>query len=328
MIVCTGGIGPTKDDLTRQVLAAVAGVELELRPEIEDHIRNIFANYGREMPENNRVQAFFPIGSNIIPNAEGTAPGIDVIAGNSRIFALPGVPYEMKEMWNTYIQPQLLASGTAKNVIKHHVVHCFGAGESQIELMLEGMTDRDHVPRVGITASKATISMRIAALAKSEDECDEQIATTVRSIEDKLGELVFGANGQELQDVLVELLRQRELTVSILDFGFGGGVGLALSKADTRASVLQGAVAKTRRHWRDENSIEETAAKFRQQMSTDIAVVVSPAEKAEDQRFYEIAICSSDETVVVNQKYAGHSGLIEDRTVKQILNQVRLFLMK
>lgn len=327
IIVCTGGIGPTKDDLTRQVIAKVASVELELHPEIEQHIRNIFASYGRQMPANNRIQAFFPAGSNVIPNSEGTAPGIDLIIGNARIFALPGVPYEMQEMWENYVQPQLLRSGDSSRKIKHHVVHCFGGGESQIELMLDGMTDRDHIPRVGITASKATISLRITALAKDENQCDQQIKDTVESIELKLGDLVFGCNGEELQDVVVALLQKKAQTLSICDYAFGGAASLALFKADVRDAVIRSGAIRTRRDWRNEKSIQDAARAYHRKSDTDFNVTISPTRKEGDERFYDVAVCDRANNIhIATNKYAGHSGLIEDRTVKQILNELRLHL--
>ena len=327
VIICTGGIGPTKDDLTRQVIAEVAEVELELRPEVEDHIRSIFANYGREMPDNNRIQAFFPRDSRIIPNSEGTAPGIDVVANGCRIFALPGVPYEMKEMWEHYVQAQLLNTATNQKTIKHHVVHCFGGGESQIELMLDGMTDRDHIPRVGITASQATISLRITALADNQTQCEQQIETTVSTIHEKLGDLVFGSNGQELQDVVLRMLSDAEQSLAILDFGFGGAAALAIFKSDLRDTILKTAQVKTRRDWRVVDCHRSAAEGFRSATATDVAIVISPTRKYDDQRFYDIAICDSQHTKIVTQKYSGHSGLIDARTVKQILNQLRLHLL-
>ena len=142
IVICTGGLGPTQDDLTRQVLADVADVELQFDAATEEHIQGIFKSHGRQMPENNRVQAYFPAGSKIIHNREGTAPGIDLLIGDCRIFALPGVPYEMEQMWEDHVEAAIVSLQGQSKVIRHYAVHCFGAGESQIELMLDGMTDR------------------------------------------------------------------------------------------------------------------------------------------------------------------------------------------
>ncbi|MEQ1907108.1 MAG: competence/damage-inducible protein A, partial [Pirellulaceae bacterium] len=111
MVVATGGLGPTADDLTRNVLAKVMNVELRSDEATIEHIRSLFRRYRREMPESNLVQANFPIGSRIIPNPEGTAPGIDAEVNSHdrrcRFFCLPGVPAEMHEMWNGYVRPEI-----------------------------------------------------------------------------------------------------------------------------------------------------------------------------------------------------------------------------
>jgi nicotinamide-nucleotide amidase len=112
IVVCTGGLGPTADDLTREALAACIGTDLVLDPVVLEHIRNLFARRRREMPERNQVQAMFPRGSRVIPNPHGSAPGIDlqIPRGDrtpSRIFALPGVPAEMQEMWQQTVGPAI-----------------------------------------------------------------------------------------------------------------------------------------------------------------------------------------------------------------------------
>ena len=173
IILITGGLGPTADDLTREVIAQLADAPLELHQPSLDHIRRRFESYGREMPENNVIQAMFPQGSNVIPNPHGTAPGIDIVLNGDRkpvrIFALPGVPAEMKQMFEAYVQPELEKQFRGGKVIRHRTIHCFGQGESATEAMIPDLIQRDREPRVGITASKATISLRIVSTEVSED---------------------------------------------------------------------------------------------------------------------------------------------------------------
>lgn len=322
-VVVTGGIGPTKDDLTRQVLAKVAGVELEFHAEIEDKIRAIFNSIGREMPENNSIQAYFPSGSKVIPNAEGTAPGIDISIGNSRLFALPGVPYEMQQMWADYVAPAI-SQRDQSLVIRHHVVHCFGMGESQVELMLEGMTDRDHEPRVGITASQATISLRITAVGKTEQDCQQQIKKTCDTINQKLGDLVFGENGVELCEVVIAQLAEQNQTVAITDFGFGGSAGVELLRVDRNRSCV---VTSNASHpVNQEFELEAAAQSIRESTGADIGVAISSLQESENKASYQIAISNASDSKTATQQYGGHSGLRQMRTTKQILNQIRHFL--
>lgn len=324
IVVSTGGIGPTKDDLTRQVIADVAQVPLEHNADVENHIRAIFESYGREMPENNRIQAFFPTGCNIIANQEGTAPGIDLKIGDSRVFALPGVPYEMKQMWLDHVLPAILQSNGTASVIKNHVIHCFGAGESQIEQMLDGMTNRDHVPRVGITASHSTISLRITAIAESDVECDRQVQTVAEKAERLLGDLVFGSNGVELQDVVAQELSATQRSISIIDFGFGGSAAAELFVADNQNLVIEASVKQPSQL--DPALIESEAHAIRNSSRSDIGVAISAIRETENGHVYDVAIVDENGTKVNTLRYAGHSGLKAARTRKQILNQIRLFL--
>ena len=143
VIVLTGGLGPTADDLTRDVVARVANVELEFDQATLDKIRHRYEQRGRAMPENNRRQAWFPAGCRIIPNPRGTAPGIDMplpdVHGRpARLFALPGVPAEMKPMWQESVVPAIARMNPGSATIVYRSIQCFGAGESDIEMMLPG----------------------------------------------------------------------------------------------------------------------------------------------------------------------------------------------
>ncbi len=204
VVVCTGGLGPTRDDLTRQALAAVLDQPLELRQSALDHIHRLFARRNREMPQRNEVQAMFPVGSLQIFNPQGTAPGVDATfhrpdGSSSRLFALPGVPAEMKRMFDETVAPRILESGgNTRRHIEHHVMKFFGVGESDMEQRLGEMIARDHVPRVGITVSSATISLRISAIGQSPQECHRQIESTRAEIMERVGELHFG-DGEEFE---------------------------------------------------------------------------------------------------------------------------------
>ena len=194
LIVVTGGLGPTEDDLTRQALADTFGVELRLDEPSLEHIQDLFRQRrNRDMPPANRIQAMFPAGANVIPNRHGTAPGIDMRQsrpdrGDVRIFALPGVPAEMREMWHETVAPAIeTLLGRTRRVIRRRVIHCFGAGESDVERMLPNLIARGRVPQVGITASQATISLRITAEAETEAACDALIEPTAATIYEQIG---------------------------------------------------------------------------------------------------------------------------------------------
>lgn len=245
VVVATGGLGPTADDLTRDALAAVAGRPLRLDEKALEHVGGIFARRGMQMPESNRLQAMFPQGSRVIDNPHGTAPGIEMTvdrgeiglnnedcAGVCRVYALPGVPSEMREMWEGSLRGLLCAAGAGKRIVMHKKINCFGAGESRIEEMLPDLIRRGRKPTVGITASGATISLRISADGESEAECLATVEPTVKIIRDCLGGLIFGEDEETLQDAVVSLLRSRGETLAAAEWGTAGLVTRWLSEAD------------------------------------------------------------------------------------------------
>ncbi len=195
LVIITGGLGPTLDDLTRQALAELAQVELVLDEPSLAYIKSLFARRQRDMPESNVVQAMFPAGSEIIPNPRGTAPGIWMEVGRKgrdapcRIAALPGVPSEMKPMFVHAVLPRLPGTG---NVIRRARINCFGVGESDAERILGDVTARGRDPEVGITAHEATITLRIEAHGATAEECEAKIAATTRIIRERMGDFVFG----------------------------------------------------------------------------------------------------------------------------------------
>ena len=231
MVVATGGLGPTRDDLTREALAAVAGQPLELRQSAMDHIESLFASRKRPMPERNRVQAMFPLGTDEIFNPQGTVPGIDLQVARpgkspSRIYALPGVPAEMKRMFEDTVVPRILAQSGGGARIRQLVMKFFGTGESDMEQRLGDMISRDRQPRVGITVSAATISLRIVATGDSDQACEEMIAKTRAEILELVPEFYFG-DGETFEQyhAIDGLLRERNQSLMVIELGRAAPLG-------------------------------------------------------------------------------------------------------
>lgn len=245
IVLITGGLGPTLDDLTREALAALLGVELVLDESSLQIIKEMFSRRNRTMPERNSIQAMFPAGTEPIPNPRGTAPGIWVEIPRPgktpcRLAAMPGVPSEMKPMFRDSVLPRLSdLCGTGK-VIRSSRVNCFGLGESHADELLGDLTARGRDPEVGITVHEGTITLRIEAHGDSVEECELKIRQARATARERLGQYVFGDNDEELQDVVLRHLSQQEATLLTAESSTGGLLAMWLSNVEGPGTCYRG----------------------------------------------------------------------------------------
>ena len=350
VIVATGGLGPTADDLTRDALAKATGRQLVLDAEALEHVRGLFARRQRPMPPQNELQALFPAGSRIVPNPHGTAPGIDLTVDRpgrsaSRFFALPGVPAEMREMWEQTVATRLREAGAGQRIVRHRKIKCFGAGESQIESMLPDLIRRGRYPRVGINASQATIILRITAEETSEQLCDAAITPTVATIHECLGSLVFGEGEDELHHAVVRLLRQQGKTLATAEWGTAGLVGewldgiteaegcyvgglIVASEAALTATLEVPAAAMAQYTPASGEVAAAMAEACRRRFTADYGLAVSRFprwEPASPQPVF-LALASPQGVQVKSLPFASHPDLLKTYIAKQALNLARLAL--
>lgn len=350
VVVVTGGLGPTADDLTREAIAEATGQPLVLDPEALKVLHKFFARYRRKMPEQNRRQAMFPAGSRAIPNPHGTAPGIAVEVAKTgsapcRLFALPGVPPEMVEMWGLTVSPELRQAVPGRRVVKHRKIKCFGAGESQIEAMLPDLIRRGRTPRVGINASKTTIILRITAEGTTEEACDAAMEPTVATIRRCLGKLVFGEGEEELQHAVGRLLRQKGKTLATAEWGTGGMVADWMHEARESQGHYLGGIVVTgpesldralalpteliRRHApQSRDLVGAMAAGCRERFGADFGLAVGPfphfdPAAAEPESVF-FALASAAGVHVKSSPFAGLPATLKILCAKRALNLVRL----
>lgn len=217
-LLISGGLGPTADDLTRQALAEILDRPLQSNTAWLEELSSFFQKRGRPMPESNKIQAMIPAGARMIRNTAGTAAGIDTVfrgpSGRAcRIFAMPGVPKEMKLMFGLDVAPNMSAAGRAR-YIRSLTLHTFGLGESAVAEKLGNLMDRDRNPSVGTTVSAGIVSLRINARADDLAHADRQLQQTADQCRAVLGELIFGQEDQSLASVVGQLLARSAQTVT------------------------------------------------------------------------------------------------------------------
>jgi len=278
IVLVTGGLGPTLDDLTREAMARFGNVELVRHEPSLEHVKSMFARRNRPMPERNLIQAMFPAGSEPLPNPRGTAPGIWMPYQRSDgkiayVAAMPGVPSEMKQMFRQQVLPRLDGSG---QVIRRARINLFGVGESQAEEILGDLTARGRDPDVGITVHEATITLRITAAAGSVDECREKIEKTREAIVNRMGTLVFGVEDEELEHALVRLLSLRRASLSTAESGTGGLLAHRLTGVPGfETSYMGGVVVPTNSAKRELVSVDPMLIRQYGPISQEVALAIA-----------------------------------------------------
>jgi len=221
IVITTGGLGPTIDDPTREAVAKAAGVETEFREDLWEQVVETIARYGRKPSENQKRQAYVPKGAIGIKNPVGTAPCFIVETPRNAVISLPGVPNEMEHVLHESIIPYLQQRFKLDEVIKVRVLHCAGLGEGMID---EKIADLELLsnPTVGLAAHTGVVDVRIAAKAKSESEANAMIAEIESQVRERLGAIVFGADEDKLEEVVLDLVARRGLTLTAIESGLDG----------------------------------------------------------------------------------------------------------
>ncbi len=253
VIVC-GGLGPTHDDLTREAIAAVMGVELRNNEQVADVIREMFASRGRRMAENNLRQAQVPEGATIIAQTRGTAPGLicpvrfeDAADGVEKvIYAVPGVPHEMKDMIERAVLPDLLARSGEAGVIISRTLRTWGESESGLNERLDPVIDRLEAagnPTLAFLASGwEGLKVRLTAKAATESAARVLLGKWEGEVRALIDETVFGTDDDTMESVVLQLLRERGLSLGLAESVTGGLVAGRLTNVPGASDVFRGSI--------------------------------------------------------------------------------------
>jgi nicotinamide-nucleotide amidase len=241
-VILTGGLGPTQDDVTREALAAVAGVRLVRKPELEAWLRERFARMSiHRMAEMNLRQADVPEGARTIDNPRGTAPGLIMELHGKPVYAVPGVPREMEGMLEQVVLPDLAARAGEGRAIVSRTLRTAGVGESRLAEQLTPLWEESGAGQVTMAylASAGEVRVRLTAVGATREEALGEIAPVEARIREELGDIVYGVDDETLEAVVGRLLRERGLTMataeSLSDYYLGGVVAYA---TDAKASQL------------------------------------------------------------------------------------------
>lgn len=350
VVIVTGGLGPTQDDLTKETIAKVLGLNMSIDEKSLAHVEEFFRVRGRKMPETNRKQAVMPEGSTVIPNKIGTAPGVLIEKDGKTVVVLPGPPVEMQPMFTETVEPYLKKKlGRDKMVIISRVLRILGIGESAIEECIRDLVDEQTNPTIAFLAPRGEVLIRITAKAKNKGEALRGIAKLEKEIRKRLGDCIYGVDEDTMEKVVAGLLRERGLTLSVAESCTGGliaqrltsvpGVsdsfmyGIVTYSNDSKVQLLGVPPEVIEKHGAvSEETALEMVKGVRQACGTDLAIattgIAGPGGGTPEKPVGLVYIGFADRLTTVVQKYmfAGDREVIRWQTSNAALNLVRKYL--
>ena len=272
MIITTGGLGPTQDDLTKEVIAQAMGDRLVVSPEALSALKDRYERSGRPMTENNLKQANMPESAQILPNDQGTAPGFWLEKKGKIIVSIPGPPREMTNMFEKEVKPRLISR--QDSVIYYKILRTFGLGESKMETVLLPLIDGQTDPTIATYAKEGECSLRIASKRPTKEEAEAAVEDMTARVMDIIGEYVYSTDNEELADVVANMLLDKNITISCAESCTGGLFAGTLINTDGISKVFDRGIVT----YSNEAKIKELGVKAE---TLDTFGAVSPETAAE-----------------------------------------------
>ncbi|NLY47129.1 MAG: competence/damage-inducible protein A [Tissierella sp.] len=345
LIITTGGLGPTKDDMTKEVISKALGLELELDPVMEENIKNLFDRMGRCMSNNNVKQATKPKGSSFIENSIGTAPGIYINKDNKKLIMLPGPPREMKLMFNNHIK-DLIHDDL---FIVSKSVNTVGIGESSLESKLVELNLASVNTSIATFAKDGTVEIKIIGKGKDKEQIQLEINSIIKTIDEEFDKYIYGYDNVELEEIVVKKLINKGYKIGLCESCTGGLVSSLITKVPGASNVLERAIVS----YSNSSKIEEVNVKsatlekygavseetayemakgLMDKVNLDLVVsitgIAGPDGETEDKPIGLVYICimTKENYKIIKSNFNGNRTLIQNRTAIKALDEIRKIL--
>jgi len=349
IVIMTGGLGPTKDDLTKETISEFFGRKLVLHQESLQKIEDFFKKLNRDMTENNKKQAYLPEGSLVIENNNGTAPGCIIEDGQKVVVMLPGPPKEMRPMFDKTVMDYF--SKKAKFKIVSRFVRIFGIGESAMEEKIIDIIDRQTNPTIAPYAKDGEVTLRITAMCNNDKEGEELITPVIDEIKNRLGDTVYSVDNKNLEEVVGELLIKNNISISFAESCTGGLLSSKITDIPGISSVFAGSMVtysndvKARNLGVSEETLKthgavssstakEMAVNIRRIMNTRLGLsitgIAGPGGATESKPVGLVYVALADENDVVCRKLnlLGDRNKIRNNTVLNALDMIRRYILQ
>jgi len=345
LLIFTGGLGPTGDDFTKEVVSEALGLELVLDNSIEDDIRSYFNKTNKVMTPNNIKQAYIPEGSKPIKNDLGTAPGIFIEKDGKTVVLLPGPPREMKHMFDKYVMPLIKQD----YIIKVVTLKTIGIGESNLENIIKDIIEENDNPTVATYAGDGLVDIKIVARGDNESEVMKLLEETVAKIKDRIGESIYSYNDEGIEEVVFKILKEKNYKIAFAESCTGGLVSSRFTQIPGVSEVFdRGIVTYSNMSKMEELNVsrltldrysavsEETALEMAKGLmdktNVDIALSITgyagpPSGEDEPVGLVYIGIASRDKSKVIETRLNGDRISIQNKAALKAFNELRKFLL-
>jgi nicotinamide-nucleotide amidase len=325
IVITTGGLGPTEDDLTREISARAVGRELVYHTELETDLRERFKKWGREMPEINKRQAFVIEGARILPNPNGSAVGMSVEFADKFLIVLPGPPRELKPMFTDFVLPKLKAAA-GEIYVKRRVLRVAGMGESAVDEAIAPIYKTYANVQTSILFNKTEIELQLMAQSDDETEAESILDELAEKIREKLGSAVFAMNGELMEEIVGKLLAEAGKTVSVAESCTGGLIGERLTDvAGSSKYFIEGAITYANEAKIKTLNVPHEIIEKHGAVSAETAEAMARGMREKSQTDYAVSVTGiagpsggSDEKPV-GTVFVGYSDAEQTKSIKVIL---------